>query len=145
MFSYRYQANGTQKAVDFQLQTSESDTVKNIDLKHGGENGRIFLNDGTFIPGQIYIISFTKLLDKIKGERKCQRQHVCTIALGEHIMSDKDRLVLEKYNELLKVINDQPRDVDFLMLRARSANQYLCKQFTDEFNEATFNAVLASL
>ncbi len=136
-YSYRYQAHGTQKAVDFELMSSLTERRIPFDLKHGGENGRIFLNDGRFVPGEIYVISFTKLV-KVKGRRKSDREHVCVIVLGERVMTEKDRLLLEKYHAIIAEMNEQEKDSDFLFLRTRSANQYVCKQFTPEFVKQEF-------
>lgn len=134
---YTYQAQGTQKAIDFQLMSIESGKViesVNIDLKHGEKEG-IFLNDGTFLDDVVYIISFTRLLPKVKGQRKCPREQVCFIARGQDVMSEKDKKALENRFALLKQLNSVKEDLDFLVMYIRNANQYSCKRFSTEFTE----------
>jgi len=135
---YTYQVHGTQKSIDFQLIHLEDGIVSdyvNLDLKHGGEGAgaSIFLNDGTFLDDVIYVISFTRLLEKVKGNRKCPRQHVCVISLGQNIMTAKDKSQLERRFALLRMMNDEAEDTDDLVLYVRNANQFKCRRFTSEF------------
>lgn len=144
-FSYIYQAQGTQRSIDFQLVSLNSESKPiNFDLKHGEKEG-IFLNDGKFLRDVIYVISFTRLLEKVKGQRKCPRQNICSVALGQDIMTEKDSSALEKRYAQLREMNEQAKDTDFLTLYARNANQYSCKQFTSEFNTNQFKKVLEFL
>ena len=139
-FYYTYQAQGTQKAIDFQLMYIEDGEVidsVNIDLKHSAKEA-IFLNDGSFLTDVVYVISFTRLLAKPKGQRKCPREQVCVIALGQDVLSEKDRSALEHRFAILKQMNSVKEDLDFLVMYVRNANQYSCKIFTPEFTEECF-------
>jgi len=136
-FFYIYQAQGTQKSIDFQLiYLKEGQVVEfvNIDLKHSDKEA-IFLNDGTFLDDVVYVISFTRLLPKVKGQRTCPREQVCVIAKGQDVMTVKDKMALEKRFALLKQLNSTKEDLDFLTLYIRNANQFSCKRFTPEFTE----------
>jgi hypothetical protein len=134
---YWYQLKGSQRAGDFLVFEIEGGTKtreKILDAKHS--NGMsIYLNDGTFEIGTIYIISFTRTLARVKGQRKCPREHVCFIGLGQDIFSEKDRSVLERWRATLRDLNKVGEDTDNLRLYARSANQYECKRFTPEFTQ----------
>lgn len=135
---YTYQAQGTQKAIDFQLMHIEEGKVIdliNIDLKHGDKEA-IFLNDGTFLDDVIYVISFTRILPRVKGGgRKCPREQVCVIARGQDVMTEKDRKALENRFALLKQLNSIKEDLDHLVMYARNANQFSCKRFSSLFTE----------
>lgn len=135
-FYYQYQLQGSQKSGDFlvfQIMNGKKSFETILDAKHSN-NTIIYLNDGTFEENTIYIISFTRLLDKIKGDRKKPRQQTCFIALGQHVMTEKDRMELVKWREALKLINTNVPDTNFLRLYARSANQYNCHHFTKEID-----------
>jgi hypothetical protein len=134
---YKYQAQGTQRSIDYRLMEVVSGEVRNtidIDLKHGEGEG-IFLNDGTFLDNVVYIVSFTRILPKIKGLRTHPRQQVCFISLGQNIMSEKSRARLQKRFDLIKKINaeDDNDGDDDLVLYLRNANRFNCKRFTPEF------------
>ena len=135
---YKHQANGTQQSVDFRLIELNQGTVLHsvdIDLKHGGEGAGavIFLNDGKFAPNTIYIISFTRLLERVRGERRCPRENVCVIALGQDIMTDNDKALLERRFAFIRQANAEAENTDDLVLYLRSANQFKCRRFTPEF------------
>jgi len=137
-FFYKYQANGTQQSIDFRLmEVVDGKMVNSIDtdLKHGGEGAgaSIFLNDGKFLDNVVYIISFTRLLDAVKGQRKKPRENVCVVSLGQDVMSDKDKSQLEKRFALLKQLNAEADDTEDLVLYIRNANQFKCRRFTSEF------------
>ena len=136
-FYYTYQAQGTQKAIDFQLMYIEGGEViesVSIDLKHGDKEA-IFLNDGTFLEDVVYVISFTRLLPRVKGQRKCTREQVCVIARGQDVMTEKDKKALENRFALLKQLNSIKEDLDYLVLYARNANQFSCKRFSSPFTQ----------
>lgn len=131
---YKYQASGTQRAIDFRiLEVKDGKIVDSIDLdlKHSSSDS-IFLNDGTFLDDVVYVISFTRLLERIKGQRKCPRESVCVIAMGQNVMSPKDKLALERRFAQLKEINSVKEDLDHLTMYVRNANQFSCKKFTPE-------------
>lgn len=144
---YWYQLQGSQQAGDF-LIFEVKDGVKQaeriLDAKHS--NGvSIYLNDGTFEPGTIYIVSFTRCLDRIKGQRKKPREQVCFIGLGEDIFTDKDRDVMTAWRAALRAMNAAGADTDHLRVYARSANQYSCGRFTPEFAAGCWEKTSASL
>lgn len=149
-FFYKHQANGTQQSIDFRLMEKvDGVVVRSIDtdLKHGGSGAgaSIFLNDGKFLDNVVYVISFTRLLDKVKGQRKCPREHMCVIALGQDVMSDKDKAQLERRFLLLKQLNADAEDTDDLVLYIRNANQFKCRRFTPEFVKDRLEKTLAWL
>lgn len=144
---YWYQLQGSQQAGDF-LVFEVKDGVKRaeriLDAKHS--NGvSIYLNDGTFEPGTIYIVSFTRCLDRIKGQRKKPREQVCFIGLGEDIFTEKDREVMVAWRSALRAMNAAGADTDHLRVYARSANQYSCGRFTPEFAASCWEKTSASL
>jgi hypothetical protein len=135
-YFYQYQAHGTQRSIDFRLlEVTDGKMVDfvDLDLKHGEKEG-IFLNDGKFLDNVVYVVSFSRSV-KVEGQKKKQREYVCLIARGQDIMTDKDRARLEERQVLLRKLNDLNENGDFLVLYARSANRYECKQFTPEFVE----------
>lgn len=144
---YWYQLQGSQQAGDF-LVFEVKDGVKRaeriLDAKHSNSTS-IYLNDGTFEPGTIYIVSFTRCLDKIKGQRKKPREQVCFIGLGEDIFTDKDREVMVTWRAALRAMNTTDTDTDHLRVYARSANQYSCGRFTPEFAGACWAKTSASI
>jgi hypothetical protein len=144
---YWYQLQGSQQAGDF-LVFEVKDGVKRaeriLDAKHS--NGMsIYLNDGTFETGSIYIVSFTRCLDRIKGQRKKPREHVCFIGLGDDVLSQKDRDVMTAWRAALRAMNAASSDTDHLRVYARSANQYNCSRFNQEFTESCWEKTLSLL
>ena len=149
-YFYKYQLCGTQRAIDFQLlEVVDGVTVNfvNVDLKHGDAQG-IFLNDGTFLDDVVYVVSFSRKV-KVEGQRKMQKQNVCAIFLGQHAMTEKDKARMEEWRSLIRKMNKQTEQGDFLILYARSANRYDCKQFTNEYilekSKLLFSWLLPSL
>lgn len=144
---YWYQLNGSQRAGDFlvfEVKGGVKRAERILDAKHS--NGiSIYLNDGTFEPGTIYIVSFTRCLDRIKGQRKKPREQVCFVGLGEDIFTDKDRGVMATWRAALRAMNAAGSDTDHLRVYARSANQYDCKRFTAEFAGACWTRLTALL
>lgn len=144
---YWYQLQGSQQAGDF-LVFEVRDGVKRaeriLDAKHSNTVS-IYLNDGTFEPGTLYIVSFTRCLDRIKGQRKKPREQVCFIGLGEDIFTEKDREVMVTWRAALKAMNVAATETDHLRVYARSANQYDCRRFTPEFAAGCWSRLSASL
>ena len=137
-FVYKHQVNGTQRSLDFRLMELKEGVIINsldMDLKHGGEGAgaAIFLNDGKFADNVIYIISYTRILERVRGERRCPRENVCVIALGQDIMTDNDKALLERRFAFIRQANAEAETTDDLVLYLRSANQYKCRRFTPEF------------
>ena len=144
---YWYQLQGSQKAGDFfvfDVKDGVKHTERILDAKHSN-NTSIYLNDGTFEPGTIYIVSFTRCLDRIKGQRKKPREQVCFIGLGEDVFTEKDRAVMTAWRAALRAMNDAGAETDHLRVYARSANQYSCGRFTPEFAAAGWDKTIASL
>ncbi len=137
-YCYIYQPQGTQLSIDFKL-VSNISSIKPVyfDLKHGTKES-IFLNDGKFLTDVIYVISFTRTLPRIKGSRKCDRENICALVLGQDILSEKDSKALQERYDILKKLNETHIDTDYLYFYCRSANQYSCKQFTNEFNTKAY-------
>lgn len=144
---YWYQLQGSQQAGDFlvfEVNNGVKRAERILDAKHS--NGMyIYLNDGTFEPGTIYIVSFTRCLDRIKGQRKKPREQVCFIGLGEDVFTDKDRDVMVAWRAALRAMNAAGAETDHLRVYARSANQYNCVRFTPEFATGCWEKTLASL
>lgn len=144
---YWYQLQGSQQAGDFlvfEVKGGVKRAERILDAKHS--NGMsIYLNDGTFESGSIYIVSFTRCLDRIKGQLKKPREHVCFIGLGDDVLSQKDRDVMIAWRAALRAMNAASSDTDHLRLYARSANQYNCSRFSQEFTQACWEKILASL
>lgn len=131
---YKYQVGGTQRSLDFQLlEVLENGTIDfvNWDLKRA-KSDSIFLNDGKFLDNVVYVISFTRST-KIKGQRKNQKQNICAIVRGQDVMTEKDKERMARRVALIQQLNEEDKLGDFLLLYTRNANQYSCKQFTDEF------------
>lgn len=147
-FYYTYQARGTQRAIDFQLMYIEGGEVIesiDIDLKHGDKEG-IFLNDGTFLTNVVYILSFTRLLPRVKGQARCPRQQICFIGLGNDIMTEDERNDLMEWREDLRLKNQRTKNRSSrLKLYARSANQFDVSDFTPEFTRECYQKLLAWL
>jgi hypothetical protein len=144
---YWYQLQGSQQAGDFlvfEVKGGVKRADRILDAKHS--NGvSIYLNDGTFESGTIYIVSFTRCLDRIKGQRKKPREQVCFIGLGDDIFTEKDREVMTTWRSALRAMNAAGTDTDHLRVYARSANQYSCARFTPEFATACWETTSASL
>jgi hypothetical protein len=131
---YKYQVGGTQRSLDFQLlEVLESGGIDfvNFDLKRA-KSDSIFLNDGKFLDNVVYVISFTRST-KVKGQRQTQKQNVCAIVRGQDVMTEKDKQRMARRVALIRQLNEEDEPGDFLVLYTRSANQYSCKQFTDDF------------
>lgn len=148
-FYYQYQLTGSQRSGDFAVYSviaGVKSTCILLDAKHSN-TANIYLNDGTFEKNTVYIVSFTRTLDKVEGQRKKPRQQVCLVGLGQDIMTEKDRARLDKWRAMLRALNEEEKeaDKDFLRLYSRSANQYSCQQFTPEFTEACLAKTLAWL
>jgi len=144
---YWYQLQGSQQSGDFMVFEVKDGTKtweQILDAKHS--NGvSIYLNDGTFEEGTIYIVSFTRCLDRIKGQRKKPRENVCFVGFGQHVMTEKDRETIARWRATLRALNEVSNDTDHLRLYARSANQYDCKRFTTEFTLECWEKLMSSL
>lgn len=143
-----YQAGGTQQKGDFVVFTAEGGVSTysiTLDAKHS--NGTtIYLNDGTFEKDVVYIISFTRILPRAKGQRKGERENVCVVALGQCVMTEEDRARLVRWREEIRRLNEMDTGDGSLSLYARSANKYTCdKRFTHEFTAECLRQTLASL
>lgn len=134
---YWYQLRGSQQAGDFlvfEVKHGVRCAERILDAKHSNGTS-VYLNDGTFEPGTIYIVSFTRCLDRIKGQRTKPREEVCFVGAGEDVFTEKDRAVMASWRAALRELNVLDSDTDHLRVYARSANQYNCSRFTPEFRE----------
>lgn len=143
-----YQAGGTQQKGDFTTFCAIDGTVTEtviLDAKHS--NGTtIYLNDGTFETDVVYIISFTRILPRVKGQRRGERENVCVVALGQDVMSEEDRARLVRWREEIRRLNSLDMGDGSLCLYARSANKYECgKRFGSEFTKECLEKTLAWL
>jgi hypothetical protein len=148
-FYYQYQQTGSQRSGDFGVFSVtagvRSPTIL-LDAKHS--NGMsIYLNDGTFETDTVYIVSFTRVLEKVSGQRKKPRQHACFIGRGQDVMTERDRSRLDKWRTMLRTMNEEEKQTekDFLRLYSRSANQYSCQQFVPEFTASCLAKTLSWL
>lgn len=143
---YWYQLQGSQQSGDFmvfEVRDGTKSWERILDAKHS--NGvSIYLNDGTFEEGTIYIVSFTRCLDRIKGQRKKPRENVCFIGLGQDVMVEEDRVDIAHFRATLRTLNQGRSNSIHLRLYARGANQYDCKRFTTEFTTSCWEKLLAS-
>jgi hypothetical protein len=147
-YFYVYQPNGTQQSIDFRVVCLEEGEIVDMiefDLKHGS-GASIYLNDGTFLNNVVYVITFSRTIPAVKKVSKRSSEVVCAIAVGQDVLTEKDRVCLEERFQLLKNINKRhDRDsTDYLRLYVRNANQYDCSgQFTREFTSDRFSRTLA--
>jgi hypothetical protein len=144
---YWYQLQGSQQSGDFlvfQIENGIKTEEVVLDAKHSNGTS-IYLNDGIFEENTIYIVSFTRCKEKVKGERKKPREQVCFIGLGQDIMTEKDRATLLQWRQVLKEMNAKANDTDHLRLYARSANQYDCSRFGIEFTSHCWHQIHALL
>lgn len=142
---YWYQCKGSQRSGDF-LVFEVKDGVKCservLDAKHSNDMS-IFLNDGTFETGTIYIVSFTRR--DFARQRKKDRKRVCFIGLGEDIYCDEDRIAMDEWRAEVRKLNANKPKSRYLRFYNRSANQYDCDSFTSEFTEDRWSRLTASL
>jgi hypothetical protein len=125
-----YQPNGAQATIDFILKNPDDGKEYKIELKSSKSNN-FYLNDGTFLENVIYIISFV-----VKKTKKC------CIVNGENVLTKYDKEKLEKLRELIKTMNSNDTSKNFLRTYVRCANQYSCKQFTEEFMKVQHSKVI---
>lgn len=141
-YYYVYQAGGSQQKGDFMLfwmLDGEMQSKIIFDAKHS--NGKsIYLNDGWFEEDTIYIVSFNA------GTAKYPKP-TCLIGLGQHIPTEKDSEEMRRIIKIKQELNKNEKDTttDFLRKYFRFANQYSCKQFTDDFMTDRFEKTLAWL
>jgi len=143
-----YQPDGTQRKGDFVVFESVRGTIGasiTIDAKHSNST-IIYLNDGTFEAGVVYIISFTRILPRVKGQRKGERKNECVIGLGQNIMCEEDCARMIRWRDEIRRLNSLDMGTGDLCLYARSANKYECaKRFSEDFKKDRLNQTLAWL
>ena len=128
---YKYQLNGSQSNIDFML--IENDRSMKIDLK-SSKGMTFYWNDGWFETDVIYIVSFrSKKVDKVY------------IGYGEESYEKEDNDAWVTIREIIKKMNKDTKKTKFLKIYNRLANQYSCKQFTDEFSETKFQSLKTKL
>lgn len=141
-YYYVYQMGGSQQKGDFLLYWMLGGEMKSniiLDAKHSNSNS-IYLNDGWFEPDTIYVLSFNS------GTKKYPK-NTCAIAIGQDIPTESDSKVMYHIIEIKKELNKSKKTMltTFLSVVFRFANQYSCKQFTDEFRSDRFQKTLAWL
>ncbi len=143
-----YQPDGTQRKGDFVVFESKEGRISRsitLDAKHGSGT-IIYLNDGTFEKDVIYIVSFTRILPKVKGQRKRDRKNECMIGIGQDVMSEEDCLRLVRWREEIRRLNTLDMGEGSLCLYARSANKYECgSRFSSEFMKNCLDRTFAWL
>lgn len=130
---FQFQPNGTQRSPDFIV--FEHGKKIMFDLK--STDGKTFKwNDGFFtkVENTIYIINHIH-----------DRSHKLYIGLGELSSTEKDRIAWHEIREKLKELNKLVKNTDFLKIYVRQASGHDCSQFTDEFTEKNFQAVIKFL
>lgn len=141
-YYYVYQSGGSQQKGDFLLYWILDGEIKSkivLDAKHSNSKS-IYLNDGWFESDTIYIVSFNS------GTKKYPK-YACLVGLGQDIPTDSDSKVMYHIIEIKKELNKSKKTMltNFLSVVFRFANQYSCKQFTDEFSSDRFQKTLAWL
>jgi hypothetical protein len=143
---YRYQVNGTQKALDFQVQEKVVDgtwtSPINMDLKHTSSDV-FFLNDGWFSDDVVYIVTWHRRLSAPR--KKIVTEKTTYIGWGATIPTAEETACMKALLEMRAKINTEMKGVDSLITYVRFANRYSCKRFTPEATEAAWGAVNASL
>jgi hypothetical protein len=132
-FCFQFQPNGTQRSPDFIVFERGKKII--FDLK--STDGKIFKwNDGFFtkVENTIYIINHVH-----------DSSHKLYIGLGELSSTEKDRIAWYEIREKLKELNKLVKNTDFLKIYVRQASGHNCSQFTDEFSEKNFQAVIKFL
>ena len=130
---FQFQPNGTQRSPDFVV--FEHGRKFMFDLK--STDGKTFKwNDGFFtkVENTIYIINHV-----------CNGSPKLYIGLGEFSSTEKDRNAWHEIREKLKELNKLVKNTDFLKIYVRQASGHDCGQFTDEFSEKNFQAVIKFL
>ena len=131
---YRYQTNGTQKSIDFEVFDIKLNKTLKFDLKHTNSKS-FYFNDGWFEKGVIYVISWTpkKTINNI------------LIGYGDDIPTEEENTEMIQLIQFKKEYNKKNKKVGSLRKCIRFANQYSCEPFTPEFTINKFNAVLKTL
>lgn len=141
-YYYVYQESGSQQKGDFMIFWILDGEMKSkiiLDAKHSNSKS-IYLNDGWFEIDTIYIVSFNS------GTKKYPI-NTCLIGLGQDIPTEKDSEEMRRIIKIKQELNESKNDndTDFLKKYFRFANQYSCKQFTNEFSNDRFEKTLAWL
>lgn len=143
---YRYQVNGTQQALDFQVQEKEGDgnwrPPVNMDLKRTSSDV-FFLNDGWFSDDVIYIISWERRLSAPR--KRIVTEKTTYIGWGAGIPTPEETACMKTLQEMRAKINTDMKGVGSLITYMRFANRYSCQRFTPEVTEAAWNSVYSSL
>jgi len=127
----KYQPNGTQQSIDFQIFEVDGGHVKkvDIDLKHA-KGMSFYLNDGWFEDDVIYIVSYTS-----------KKKDCVYIGLGKDTPSDEERELMSEIVSMKKRWNSNNKKVGSLRPYLRFANQYSCATFTPEFTKEKWESV----
>jgi hypothetical protein len=143
---YRYQVNGTQQALDFQVQEKAADgawmPATSMDLKRTGSDV-FFLNDGWFSDDVIYVISWERRLSAPR--KRIVTEKTVYIGWGTTIPTAEETACMKELQAIRAKINTDMKGVGSLMTYVRFANRYSCSRFTPEVTEAAWGAIDTSL
>lgn len=123
---FLYQLNGTQASVDFALMYVQENKILEtfyIDLKYSTST-KIFLNDGWFEPGVLYLFTWT--------ERQAIRVF---LGLAKDFTTEEERNTRSELRKQLAELNSKQKVVGKFHMYVRCANTYNLKTFTKEFSE----------
>jgi hypothetical protein len=138
-FTYIYQRNGSQQCGDFSVLEINRGTIARevvIDLKHTlGKN--FYLNDGWFLDGVIYLITWNAGTKKTPNLR-------AHIALGQNIPTEEEKTFMKELQTFKAQKNSSTKKVGSLRPYIRFANQYSCDTFLAS-EDKQFNSTVAFL
>lgn len=131
---YKYQTNGSQKHIDFEVYDKNINKILKFDLKHTTTK-TFYFNDGWFEKDVIYIISWCPTKNNNKT----------LIGYGDNISTDEENEFMKELISIKKRLNEMYKKKGSLHVYFRFANQYLCEKFTEEFTFDKFNSVNQNL
>lgn len=128
---YKYQLHGSQQGIDFMLTEVLGGVVKNVELElKSGKGMSFYWNDGWFQKDVIYLISY-----------KQTKVNKLYIGYGDESYTKDDNEAWLTVRSVIKTMNSLPKKTTYLRIYNRLANQYSCKQFTDEFSAERWASV----
>ena len=143
---YRYQVNGTQQALDFQVQEKGDDgrwmSPISMDLKRTSSDV-FFLNDGWFSDDVIYIVSWERRLSATR--KRIVTEKTTYIGWGSGIPTPEETACMKTLQEMRAKINTDMKGVGSLITYVRFANRYSCQRFTPEVTDIAWSSFHASL
>jgi hypothetical protein len=145
-YYYRYQVNGTQQSIDFQVQEKEETGTWlppiSMDLKRTSSDV-FFLNDGWFSDDVMYVISWERRISEPR--KRLIREKTVYIGWGATIPTPEETAYMKELQAIRTKINTETKGVGSLLTYVRFANRYSCQRFTPEVTEAAWSALHSSL